>query len=236
MDRDDEATTRRRLSRERVVAAALRLVDREGLQGLTMRALGRELGVDPMAVYHWVPKKDALLDLIVDAVFLEIPLDVDMVPDGDWMERFGFAARVYRDTLVRHPNALPVLATRPTASPAAMKPIEFAVAILREAGFDPQTAVYGVNAMANLVIGLVLAWFGLPPGAEAGVTDEERAALFQALDPNEFPHLAEALRTAEIDFAEEGRRVVFELFDRQFEFGMDALMRGMEPLLSEGSG
>jgi TetR/AcrR family tetracycline transcriptional repressor len=224
MARDGEATTRRRLSRERVVAAALRLVDRDGLEGLTMRALGSELGVDPMAVYHWVPKKDALLDLIVDAVFLEIPLDADMLPEGDWTERFGFASRVFRDTLLRHPNALPVLATRPAASPAAMKPVEFAMAILREAGFDPQTAAFGVSAMANLVTGLVLAWAGLPPGTEADVTDEERAALFQALDPEGFPYLTEALRTAEFDL------------DRQFEFGMDALMRGMEPLRSTDPG
>ncbi len=92
---EEEMPARRRLSRERVVAAALRIVDRDGLEGLTMRALGRELGVDPMAVYHWVANKDELLGLIVEAVYAEIPLDPALLPGGDWRERFAYAAGVF---------------------------------------------------------------------------------------------------------------------------------------------
>lgn len=218
---DTEAASRRRLSRERVVAAALHIVDRDGLAGLTMRALGRELGVDPMAVYHWVPSKDELLTLIIEAVFGEIPLDATMLPEGDWTTRFGFAAQVFRDTLRRHPNALPVLATRPATTLAALRPTEFAIGILREAGFPPMVAMRAVTAMSNLVIGLVLGEVGLPPGADADVSEDQRAALLQTMTPEEFPHILEALAGFEFDW------------DRQFAFGMDALMRGMEPLRSE---
>lgn len=214
----EETTTRRRLSRERVVAAALRIVDRDGLKGLTMRALGRELGVDPMAVYHWVPRKDALLDLIVEAVFREIPLDAKM-PPGGWRNEFGYAASVFRDTLRRHPNALSVLATRPGVSPAAMAPAEFAMGILREAGFSAADAMYGVSAMSNLVIGHVLAEVGMAPGAEADVSEEDRASLLAQLSPGEFPNIVEAAATVEYDF------------DRLFAFGMEALVRGMEALV-----
>lgn len=217
---EDTMATRRRLSRERVVAAALAIVDREGLKGLTMRALGRELGVDPMAIYHWVPRKERLLDLIVEAVFREIPLDAEM-PAGDWQAQFGFAAGVFRDTLRRHPNALPVLATRPGMSPASMAPAEFATGILRGAGFSAQDAMYGVAAMSNLVIGLVLAEVGQAPGADADVSQEERMELFRSMSPEEFPHILEALGVAEFDW------------DRQFAFGMNALLRGMEPLRSQ---
>ena len=63
------------LSRERAIAAALTIVDRDGLDGLTMRALGRELRADPMAVYHHLPNKEAILDGVVEAVLSEIPLD-----------------------------------------------------------------------------------------------------------------------------------------------------------------
>ena len=225
MSRDEtEAPARRRLSRELVVAAALAIVDREGLEGLTMRALGRELGVDPMAVYHWVPSKDELLSLIVEAVYREIPLDPTLLPAGTWHDRFGYAARVYRETLRRHPHALPVLATRPpsAASIAALKPSEFAMSILREAGFSPATAMQAVTAMSNLVTGLVLAEVGLPPGVETDVSEEQRAALLEHMTPDEFPNILEALAAYEFDW------------DRQFEFGMDALMRGMEPLRRKG--
>jgi TetR/AcrR family tetracycline transcriptional repressor len=208
---------RRGLTRERVVAAALRIVDRDGLKGLTMRALGRELGVDPMAVYHWVPNKAALLDLIVDAVFAEIPLDRLQLPEGEWSVRFTYAARVFRDTLRRHPNALPVLATRPGLSPASMAPAEFAMELLRDAGFAPETAVYAVGIMSNFVVGLVLAEVGLPPGAGEDVSAEEQIAAMAALPPEEFPNVS-ALATMEYDF------------EQQFELGMRWIVIGMEPL------
>jgi AcrR family transcriptional regulator len=217
---EDTTATRRRLSRERVVAAALAIVDREGLKGLTMRALGRELGVDPMAIYHWVPRKDLLLDLIVEAVFREIPLDAEM-PAGGWQVRFAFAAGVFRDTLRRHPNALPVLATRPGMSPASIAPAEFAMGILREAGFSAADAMYGVSAMSNLVIGLVLAEVGQATGADEDVAARHRAALLTQLPAESFPHTLEAVSTVEFDW------------DRQFAFGMSALLRGMEPLRSQ---
>jgi AcrR family transcriptional regulator len=217
------ATARRRLSRERVVAAALAIVDRDGLEGLTMRALGRELGVDPMAVYHWVPSKDDLLTLIVEAVYREIPLDPDLLPPGDWTERFGYAGRVLRDVLRRHPHALPVLATRPPVSLGAMKVVEFAIQILRDAGFPPVPALEGVNVMANYVIGFVLAEVGLPPGAEADVGEEEQAALLQQMTPEEFPNILEAVEASpQFDW------------DRRFAFGMDTLVRGLEPLRTPG--
>jgi AcrR family transcriptional regulator len=222
MSEREEAPARRRLSRERVVAAALQIVDRDSLDGLTMRALGRELGVDPMAVYHWVPSKDDLLTLIVEAVYREIPLDPDLLPEGGWAERFGYAARMFRDTLRRHPHTLAVIATRPPVSLAAMKPVEFAIAILREAGFGAADAMRAVNAMANLVIGFVLAEVGLPPGAEVDVGDEEQAALLRTMTPEEFPYILEALAASEFDW------------DRQFAFGIDALARGLEPLREKG--
>jgi TetR/AcrR family transcriptional regulator, tetracycline repressor protein len=209
-----------RLTRELVVAAALRIVDRDGLKGLTMRALGRELGVDPMAVYHWVPSKDRLLDLIVDAVFSEIPLDGLQLPEGDWSLRFTYAARVFRDTLVRHPNALAVLATRPGMSEAAVAPAEFAIGLLREAGFALETAVYAVGVMSNFVVGLVLAEVGLPPGAAEDMSPQDQVAAMAALPSEGFPNNT-AMLAMEYDF------------DRQFELGMSWIVAGMEPLRTE---
>jgi hypothetical protein len=113
-----------------------------------------------------------------------------------------------------------VIATRPpsSASLAALRPSEFATAIVREAGFSAVDAMQAVTAMANLVIGFVLAEVGLPPGVESDVDPEEWASLFRAMTPEEFPNILEALEAYEFDF------------DRQFEFGLNALMRGLEPL------
>ncbi|MGZ6135761.1 MAG: TetR/AcrR family transcriptional regulator C-terminal domain-containing protein [Myxococcaceae bacterium] len=231
---------RRRLSRERVVAAALRIVDRDGLEGLTMRALGRELGVDPMAVYHWVPNKDELLGLIVEAVYAEIPLDPALLPEGDWRARFAYAAGVFRDTLERHPNALPVLATRPASSGSltALRPSEFAMGLLRAAGFSAQDAMRAVTAMANLVIGFVLAEVGLPPGAEADVSAEQQSALLASMTPEEFPNILEALPGPDPRRPGAGlhpRGGGFGVgWDAQFAFGLNALIRGLEPLRALG--
>jgi AcrR family transcriptional regulator len=220
----EQGPARRRLSRERVVAAALAIVDRDGLGALTMRALGRELGVDPMAVYHWVASKDALLTLLVEAVYREIPLDPALLPKGDWKARFRFAAAVFRDTLRRHPNALPVLATHPATTPEAMKPVDFALGILRESGFAPADAIEAVSLMANYVIGFTLSEVGLPPGAETDVSDEEWNALFAAMTPEEFPNVVELLQSYEFDW------------ERRFAFGLDTLTRGLEPLRAKSRG
>jgi hypothetical protein len=103
-----------------------------------------------------------------------------------------------------------------------MKVVEFAVGILREAGFPPVPALGAVNVMANFVIGFVLAEVGLPPGAEADVGEQEQAALLEQMTPEEFPNILEAVK-ASLETQE------FE-WDRQFAFGMDALIRGLEPL------
>lgn len=94
---------------------ALDIVDRDSLDGLTMRALGRELGADPMAAYYHLPNKTAVLDGIVEAVWSE--LDLPEPSSQPWQERLEAIARAIRDTLRRHPNALPILATRPPTSP-----------------------------------------------------------------------------------------------------------------------
>ncbi len=147
------------LTRDVVVAAALEIVDRDGLDALTMRALGRELGVDPMAVYHHLPNKAAILDGVVEAVLREVPLDAP--PGRLWTERLAVVARGYRDALRAHPNALPVVATRPDVTPAALRILDTALGILLEAGLDPADALRAVHAASCFVVGHALDESGL---------------------------------------------------------------------------
>ena len=203
------------LTREVVVAAALEIVDRDGLDALTMRALGRELGVDPMAVYHHLPNKAAILDGVVEAVLGEVPLDA---PAGlPWTDRLVAVARGYRDALRAHPNALPVVATRPDVTPAALRILETALGILLEAGLDPAAALKAVHAASCFVVGHALDESGLGVGEEISIA-EAAAAQQQLLESGEYPNLAAAALAGEEIRA-----------DDTFETGLAALLSGLAP-------
>src|SRR5687767_13509300 len=95
------------LTRERVLAAAVRIVDREGLEALTMRRLGEALGVEAMSLYRHVPGRGALLDGIHETILSELP---DPPRIADWMDAVLAQARAYREVLTAHPNALVLFA------------------------------------------------------------------------------------------------------------------------------
>jgi len=196
------------LERGPIVAAALKIVDRYGLKALSMRRLGAELGVDPMAVYYHLPNKQALLDAIVEAVMGSIDLTVDN-PAEPPEERVLAAARAYRDVLLAHVNALPILLAHGPVTPGAMRPVELLIGILRDAGLPPAEALMGMNLIAASVRGAV----GMGPIHEP--SEEEFAAMWQALPAVEFPLLAEALTSS--------RRTFEEIFD----FGIRALAHGL---------
>lgn len=199
------------LTRERIVTAALALVDREGLAALSMRRLGAELGADPMAAYHYLPNKQALLDAIVEAVMAEIDLSVDQ-PSEPPEERLVYAALAYRDVLLAHRNALPILLSRGPSTPAAMRPVELLIGILRDAGLPAGEAFAGMNAIAATVRGTV----GMVAGetAEAPGPDHHQAQASE-LPPEAFPNLHEMALCAP------------DFLGRDFEFGIRALARGL---------
>ncbi|MGA2887464.1 MAG: TetR/AcrR family transcriptional regulator C-terminal domain-containing protein [Terracidiphilus sp.] len=199
------------LKREQIVATALALVDRDGLKALSMRRLGAELGVDPMAVYYHLPNKQALLDAIVEAVMAGIDLSADHAADPP-EERIMVAARAYRDAMLAHANALPILLVHGPATPAAMRPVELLIGILRGAGLGPARALAGMNAIAAAVRGVVGM---LAPDGSQPPMKEETEAMAQIFTPGEFPYLQEAAQ------------YVGEFSDHGFEFGIRALARGL---------
>jgi TetR/AcrR family transcriptional regulator, tetracycline repressor protein len=199
------------LTRERIVKSALGIVDRDGLKALSMRRLGAELGVDPMAIYYHVPNKEALFDAIVEAVMAEIDLTVDN-PTDPAEERILGAARAYRDAMLAHANALPIVLSRGPRTPVAMRPVELLIGILRDAGLPPSQAMAGMNAIAATVrgtIAMVADEQAEPP------SPEEMRAMAEAFPPDEFPHLLE-VAMCPVDF-----------LNADFEFGIRALARGL---------
>src|SRR6266480_3495569 len=104
------------ISREAVLAAALRLADEQGLDAVTMHAVARRLQVTPMALYRHVDDKNALLDGLVEMLLTEYQLPR---AEGEWDERLTALADGIRDTARRHPAVFPLLLTRPAVTPAA---------------------------------------------------------------------------------------------------------------------
>jgi AcrR family transcriptional regulator len=207
------------LSRDRVLRAALDLVDREGVGALTMRRLGRELGVEAMSLYGYVDSKEDLIEGVVEQVFRQMPL---IVPGpGRWQDRLRRHAASYRSVLLDHPNAVRLVARRPLTTEGTAAFVDSALAELQSIGLD--------LAMADRVLGVIAA-FTLGHVAEE-VGDEVRAGIEphgpyapDAVDPRRFPRLAAVGEMKPTDY------------DQEFELGIDFIIAGLEQLLVEGRG
>jgi AcrR family transcriptional regulator len=200
------AGDRKPLSRDRVVAAALRLVDRRGLDALSMRRLGTALGVEAMSLYKHVPSKPALLELLVERVLADIaPPPVD----APWEPRLRHVVDELRRVSLAHPHVFPLLATRVPASPQALAPLEALLAALLDAGLDDAAAVRHFWTLIGWATGALLA----ETAAATGV-GQANIALPPGLDASAFPAFARlGDRVAACDFAEEYARGLDVLID-----------------------
>lgn len=206
------------LSKQRVVAEAVRLADREGVEGLSMRRLAGALGAGAMSLYHYVASKDELLDAMIDIVFEEIePPPVD----SDWrsaMRREGLSTQ---QVLARHPWAISLMESRTTPGPANLRHREAVTACLRNAGFSVLTATHANWLLNSYVYGYALQAASLPFETAAELADMTENVYLPQLPPDEFPYLNEsaaALFAAGYDPAEE------------FTFGLDLVLAALEPL------
>jgi AcrR family transcriptional regulator len=180
------APPRRPLSRERVLRAAVALADRNGIEALTMRRLGQELGVEAMSLYNHVANKSDLLDGMVDGVFAEIDL-----PSGDqgWREAMRRRALSAREVMARHPWATQLMESRTTPGPATLRHHDQVLGILRGAGFSVPMAAHAFALLDSYIYGFALQEATLP-----FETGEQTAALAQSIlarAAGEYPHLTE---------------------------------------------
>ena len=174
------------LTRGMLTAAALRIVDRDGLDALSMRRLGSELHVDPMAAYRHIPNKGMLLDEVVEAVMSEI--DTDAVDDSlPWQDQLRALALSYLATLMAHPHAAPLIAERSLRTAASLRVVEKALRIMTDAGAQLADAVSTIDAIGLLASGIAQAGSASPEPA-AGAAGNP----FAGLPPQEFPLLAQA--------------------------------------------
>lgn len=166
------------LTRERILDAALAIVDEDGLDALSMRRLGDALGVEAMSLYRHVANKPALLDGVFEAVLRGM-----VVPpaSGRWPDDVRAFALAFRDALIRHPRALPLFASRPAVSEASLEVVDAALGVLVRAGLPIDEALLVFQSVVALVVGHCLAHYGPAEGV--------RGVDYGALDRARFPHL-----------------------------------------------
>ena len=142
-----------RLSRERVLAAAVTLADREGVEALAVRGLAEVLGVHPTSLYNHVASKEALLDGVVETLFGELDLPPDLTNWQDWVREIAAA---FRRLARAHPGAFMVLTRRPSVTAIALEIAENGLAAFRAAGFPLSRAVPAVHGVSLAVLGLAI--------------------------------------------------------------------------------
>ena len=202
------------LSRERVLQAGLQLVDRDGVDALTMRRLGKELGVEAMSLYGYVANKQDLLDGVVDGVYAEIPESIDTY--GSWREQLRVTALHFRRVLLHHPNMVGLLAKRLATGEGGLALVEAMLCELLRAGLDLDQAHQVVTVVVGFTVGHAANQVGgvpLPPAGSAtnGVAIDE-------LDGTRFPNIA-ARTGVEIDH------------EADFELGLDFIVAGVDSML-----
>ena len=174
------------LTRQMLTAAALRIVDTDGLDALSMRRLGSELRVDPMAAYRHIPNKGVLLDEVVEAVMSEI--DIDAVDASlPWQDQLRTLALSYLATLMAHPHAAPLIAERSLRTAGSLHVVEKALQIMTDAGARLADAVATIDAIGLLSAGIAQAASSSPEPAAGPASSP-----FAGLAPQEFPLLAQA--------------------------------------------
>jgi AcrR family transcriptional regulator len=209
------APQRERLTRARIVRTALGLMDAEGLEAVTMRRVGRELGVEAMSLYNHVRDKEDLLDAITEAVLAEFRWEP---ATDDWMELGRAAAREWRRVVRAHPNVIRLMIERkhPLTSVDALRPTEIALELLRRAGLSERDTANAFQAFGGYIFGVVMMELGnLAPGRAAAWEALPSTEIGRSL-PSDFPCLTEMLPWMMACDPE-----------ATFELGLDLLLEGI---------
>ena len=204
------------LNRERVLRAAVGLADESGIESLSMRRLGQELGVEAMSLYNHVANKDDLLNGITDLVLSEIEL-----PDGgsDWKTALRRHAISAHDVLVSHPWACTLALSPDRFSVASVQRAEWMLQQLREGGFSPEVTYHAYHALDAHILGFTLWQLG------HGIVDAEHlremaAEFFRRFGPDEYPYLREHAEQHFAGFGSEGKGA--------YELVLDLILDGLE--------
>jgi len=221
----NQAAVRAVLTRDRIVEAAVAVVDDAGIDALTMRAVSKRLGAGTMSLYRHVTSREELLDLVLEAMASEIrvsPLS------GQWRDDLATIARDMLAGLVKRPQLTVLLTSRIGQGGPELPTLDRTLGVLREAGFGRRGAVRANHALGNLVAGAAL-WGAV---GITGTTGDDREArrrvtpeVAAGLPADVFPNLAWV-----------GPKIATDSIDDRFEFGLACLLDGFEAYLTRRNG
>jgi AcrR family transcriptional regulator len=211
------AKRRVRLTRDRVLRAAMQIADKGGIESLTMRSVAQNLGVEAMTLYHYVTEKDDMLNGILDLVVSEIE-----VPSarGDWKAGMRRSAISAHKVLLRHQWACGLMMSPARVRTGRLRYMESLLKRLREAGFSPKMTHHAYHALDSHILGFTM-W---EAGYTSGVKDlpDSGAALQREVTVESYPYLVEHME----QHAATHRRGSGA---GEFEFGLDLILDGLEP-------
>jgi len=210
-----------RLSREAILTAALRIVDDEGIDAMTMRRLASTLGVNPMSIYHHLPNKAAVFAGLAELVFAELDL-ADPGEDVPWQDQLKSAALAYRGALRAHPNlALQVLSDTSAVSDVVVVTVEPFYRALDRAGLPPRQIFESVNTIIDFIHGFMLGEVAVR--AETFELAPDLLERVSRLPPGKAPTLTRVVQAL-------GPDGLHYDFDSGFESGITVLVKGIEGL------
>lgn len=216
---------RGQLSRDRIVRAAVEMIERDGEDAISMRRIAAELRCGVMSLYNHIPNKETLLDAVAEHIMADFRFATDS--DADWRDQARALVRAFRNIARRYPRCINVVIMRQLNTTAGLHPLESALATARAAGFDGDVAVRIMRTFVAFALGSLVnearvdrvhhpRTVGPPAGMDRSPGE---------VDPARFPNIAELA----------GTLVQFD-HEADFEFGLDLLITALEALPRHQSG
>lgn len=207
------AKTGEPLTRQRVLEAALHLLDLEGLEGFSMRKLGAMLDVEAMSLYNHVESKRALFDGVIELLIVQSPYPEQ--PDATPREELWAFAHAFRDVLRAHPRVLPLVATSPLRTPATLAILDGLLETVHHAQITGVQAIYALQCLVGFIVGHTLLGAGTSPvaGLEPGPNGP---TVWQQFPADHYPTLHALLP-----------EIAQWNSDHEFDFGLQALFQSL---------
>ncbi|MFE6821715.1 TetR/AcrR family transcriptional regulator C-terminal domain-containing protein [Streptomyces sp. NPDC057690] len=201
------------LTREKVIAAAVKVIDREGHDSFSLRRLAAELDIEAMSLYNHVPNKEALLDGVAEMLLARI--DFSGADAGTWQDRIRAHAVAFRAAAKEHPKAFQLVCTRPTQSPAALETIRSALGGFAELGLAPEEQVHALRSYVAFIVGTIMRELG--SAITVGTVDPDQVQQRIA----EITAIGDPLLTSTAPY------LAVSDHDVEFEYGIEMLIAGL---------
>lgn len=207
---------------ERILAAALELVEEQGAGALSMRSLAQRLESGTATLYRRFANRSELVSTLIDHIFGEVGLDAHAVAALPWQQACREFAQHMFDALSRHGNVASLLIEYTPMGPHALANRELCLSVLLDNGFSPAVAAHAYATLARYVLGFAIQHSGSPQDSDQqdqqGQRDVELSAVFHQLDPARYPATVAVADELPVPLGEE------------FEFGLLLILGGLESL------